>query len=195
MRCRTIIKFRNSDDPNDLGFGRGIVQLLEGVEELGSINRATASMGMAYSKAWKIINSIEKEFDVRLIDREGAHGSHLTDEARALIRQYHEALDAADAAAMLRALSGRRHTVHTGLTVIRGGEAQTVVSAAAVYFRPMTEREIEWYVATGEPLDKAGAYGIQERGGIFVERIEGDFFTVLGLPLCELFRILGTEIL
>ena len=57
------------------------------------------------------------------------------------------------------------------------------------------EREIEWYVATGEPLDKAGAYGIQERGGIFVERIEGDFFTVLGLPLCELFRILGTEIL
>lgn len=55
MRCRTIIKFRNSDDPNDLGFGRGIVQLLEGVEELGSINRATASMGMAYSKAWKII--------------------------------------------------------------------------------------------------------------------------------------------
>ena len=52
MRCRTIIKFRNSDDPNDLGFGRGIVQLLEGVEELGSINRATASMGMAYSKAW-----------------------------------------------------------------------------------------------------------------------------------------------
>ena len=69
------------------------------------------------------------------------------------------------------------------------------MSAAAVYFRPMTEREIEWYVATGEPLDKAGAYGIQERGGIFVERIEGDFFTVLGLPLCELFRILGTEIL
>ena len=99
MRCRTIIKFRNSDDPNDLGFGRGIVQLLEGVEELGSINRATASMGMAYSKAWKIINAIEKEFDVRLIDREGAHGSHLTEEARTLIQRYHEALDAADAAA------------------------------------------------------------------------------------------------
>ena len=103
--------------------------------------------------------------------------------------------DAADAAAMLRRLSGRRHTVYTGLTVIRGGAEQSGVSAAFVTFRPMTEREIEWYVATGEPLDKAGAYGIQERGGIFVERIEGDFFTVLGLPLCELFRILGTEIL
>ena len=99
MRCRTIVKFHNGTDPDALGFGRGIVQLLEGVEEFGSINRATASMGMAYSKAWKIINSIEKEFGVRLIDREGAHGSHLTDEARTLIARYHEALDAADAAA------------------------------------------------------------------------------------------------
>ncbi len=99
MRCKTIIKFRNNDDPDTLGFGRGIVQLLEGVEEFGSINRATASMGMAYSKAWKIINSIEKEFGVRLIEREGAHGSHLTEEARALIARYHEALGAADAAA------------------------------------------------------------------------------------------------
>lgn len=69
------------------------------MEEFGSINRATAAMGMAYSKAWKIINSIEKEFDVRLIDREGAHGSRLTDEAHTLISRYHEALAAADAAA------------------------------------------------------------------------------------------------
>ena len=64
-----------------------------------------------------------------------------------------------------------------------------------IHFGDLTKEEIEEYVATGEPMDKAGAYGIQERGGIFVERIEGDFFTVLGLPLCELFRILGTEIL
>ena len=80
-------------------FGHGCVLLLQGIAHEHSLNRAAKSMGMAYSKAWKIINSIEKEFDVRLIDREGAHGSHLTDEARALIRQYHEALDAADAAA------------------------------------------------------------------------------------------------
>ena len=80
-------------------FGPGIAVLLQKVQELHSLRAAAMSIGMAYSKAWKIINSIEKEFDVRLIDREGAHGSHLTDEARALIRQYHEALDAADAAA------------------------------------------------------------------------------------------------
>ena len=80
-------------------FGPGIAVLLQKVQELHSLRAAAMSIGMAYSKAWKIINSIEKEFDVRLIDREGAHGSHLTDEARALIRRYHEALDAADAAA------------------------------------------------------------------------------------------------
>ena len=80
-------------------FGPGIAVLLQKVQELHSLRAAAMSIGMAYSKAWKIINSIEKEFDVRLIDREGAHGSHLTNEARALIRQYHEALDAADAAA------------------------------------------------------------------------------------------------
>lgn len=98
--------------------------------------------------------------------------------------------DAADAAAMLRTLSGRRHTVHTGLTVIRGGEAQTVVSAAAVYFRPMTEREIEWYVATGEPLDKAGAYGIQGLGGQFIREISGDYYATVGLSLYGLRKIL-----
>ncbi len=99
MQCRTIVKFQNSTEPGAHGFGRGVIQLLEGVEEFGSINRATAAMGMAYSKAWKIINSIEKEFGVRLIDRNGAHGSTLTAEAQQLIDVYHEALAAADAAA------------------------------------------------------------------------------------------------
>lgn len=99
MRCKTIVKFSNSDDHDSLGFGRGIVQLLEGVAEYGSINKATNAMGMAYSKAWKIINSIEKEFDVCLIDRDGARGSALTEEARTMIARYHEALSAADEAA------------------------------------------------------------------------------------------------
>lgn len=99
MRCKVHLKFSNSDDHDSLGFGRGIVQLLEGVEELGSINKATNAMGMAYSKAWKIINSIEKEFDIRLIDRDGARGSSITPEARTFIARYKEALAAADAAA------------------------------------------------------------------------------------------------
>ena len=99
MRCKTIIKFSNSDDHDSLGFGRGIVQLLEGVEEYGSINKATNAMGMAYSKAWRIINSIEAEFGVTLIERDGARGSALTNDARELIAHYHEALDAAENAA------------------------------------------------------------------------------------------------
>jgi len=99
MRCKVIVKFSNSEDRSSLGFGRGIVQLLEGVEELGSINRATNAMGMAYSKAWKIINSIEKEFGIRLVDRDGARGSAITEEARTFIARYKEALAAADAAA------------------------------------------------------------------------------------------------
>ena len=88
MRCRTIIKFRNSDDPNDLGFGRGIVQLLEGVEELGSINRATASMGMAYSKAWRIVNEAEGQLGCKLIERDGARGSTLTPAGERAIEVY-----------------------------------------------------------------------------------------------------------
>ena len=90
MRCRTIIKFRNSDDPNDLGFGRGIVQLLEGVEELGSINRATASMGMAYSKAWRIVNEAEGQLGCKLIERDGARGSSLTPAGKRAIAVYEE---------------------------------------------------------------------------------------------------------
>lgn len=99
MRLIVHVKISDSADPASHGFGRGIVQLLEGVERLGSINKATNEMGMAYSKAWKIINSIETEFGVRLIDRDGAHGSAITPEAREMIARYHEMLDAAQAAA------------------------------------------------------------------------------------------------
>lgn len=96
----------------------------------------------------------------------------------------------------LRSLSGKTHTVMTGMCLRHtDGRSYTRCDQAQITFDEMTDDEISAYAASGEPLDKAGAYGIQERGGIFVERIEGDFFTVLGLPLCELFRILGTEIL
>ena len=98
--------------------------------------------------------------------------------------------DAADAARMLRALSGRAHTVFTGVTVIRGGRTLSDVARTEVHFRPLTEAEIARYIATGEPMDKAGAYGAQGYASLFVERLEGDFFNVMGLPLCTLGNLL-----
>ena len=98
--------------------------------------------------------------------------------------------DGEDAVRMLRALSGRAHTVFTGVTVIRGGRILSAVERTEVHFRPLAEEEIARYVATGEPLDKAGAYGAQGYASLFVERLEGDFFNVMGLPLCTLGNLL-----
>ena len=98
--------------------------------------------------------------------------------------------DAADAKRMLRALSGRDHRVFTGVTVARGGRVLSDYEETAVHFRPLTEREIAAYIATGEPMDKAGAYGIQGRASLFVRGIEGDYFNVVGLPLCKLGQML-----
>lgn len=90
--------------------------------------------------------------------------------------------DAAEAAAMLRRLSGRVHTVYTGVALRRGGRVTVAHEATAVRFAPLGEDEIAAYIATGEPADKAGAYAIQGRGAAFVEGIEGDYFNVVGLP-------------
>ena len=106
--------------------------------------------------------------------------------------------DEADAARMLRALSGRAHTVFTGVTVIRGAGVLSAVERTEVHFRPLAEDEIARYIATGEPMDKAGAYGAQGYASLFVERLEGDFFNVMGLPLCALGNLLkqiGVELL
>ena len=97
----------------------------------------------------------------------------------------------ADAARMLSALAGRTHHVYTGLTVLRGERVRTVSEETAVTFRPLTEREITAYVRTGEPLDKAGAYGIQGYGALLVEGIQGDYYNVMGLPVCRLGLLLG----
>ena len=92
----------------------------------------------------------------------------------------------AEAADMLRALSGESHEVYTGVAVLRGDTLLTESERSAVHFRPLTEGEISAYIATGEPMDKAGAYGIQGRASLFVRGIEGDYFNVVGLPLCRL---------
>ena len=96
-----------------------------------------------------------------------------------------------DAVRMLSRLSGREHTVYTGLTLRLGSRADTGHEAALVRFRPLSPADIDHYVATGEPMDKAGAYGIQGYGAMLVEGIQGDYYNVMGLPVCRLARMLA----
>ena len=98
--------------------------------------------------------------------------------------------DEADALRMLTALQGRHHTVCTGVTVRQRDHTVTESEETEVIFRPATQRELLAYIATGEPMDKAGAYGIQGKGALLVEGIRGDFFNVMGLPLLRLSRML-----
>ena len=99
--------------------------------------------------------------------------------------------DEDDALRMLTALQGNRHTVCTGVTVMRGARLLTESEATDVYFRPATERELRAYIRGGEPMDKAGAYGVQGLGALLVSRIDGDFYNVMGLPIEHLSRMLG----
>jgi septum formation protein len=98
--------------------------------------------------------------------------------------------DARDAAAMLRRISGRVHVVDTAVAVVRNGSVTSAVEEVDVTFRALSDAEIERYIATGEPMDKAGAYGIQGYGATIVQRVSGDYFAVMGLPLGLLVRLL-----
>lgn len=102
--------------------------------------------------------------------------------------------DKAHAAEMLKTLSGRVHTVYTGVCVIfENGKSESFADKTDVEFYPLSEREISDYIATGEPMDKAGAYGIQEQGALLVKRIDGDFYNVMGLPIARLSRVLKNQ--
>jgi septum formation protein len=98
--------------------------------------------------------------------------------------------DTDDAAQMLALLSGREHVVTTAVAVSRGKKLRSAVEEVRVKFRRLRDDEIEAYIATGEPMDKAGAYGIQGYGATIVERIEGDYFAVMGLPIVRLIGLL-----
>jgi len=102
--------------------------------------------------------------------------------------------DEAEARTMLAALQGRTHTVFTGLAVVDATNGAELVDAEAtdVTMRALSSEEVAAYVATGEPLDKAGAYAIQGRGALLVERVDGDYFNVVGLPLYRLSKMLAT---
>ena len=99
--------------------------------------------------------------------------------------------DEAEALRMLTALQGRHHTVCTGVTVCQGDRMETESEATEVTFRPASEAELLGYIRTGEPMDKAGAYGVQGKGALLVEQLNGDFFNVMGLPVLRLSRMLG----
>ncbi len=98
--------------------------------------------------------------------------------------------DKGDAFCMLKSLSGKAHNVHTAVTVLQGDKHITRVVTTAVTFRDISDEEINAYIGTNEPMDKAGAYGIQGRASKFVSGIVGDYFNVVGLPVCELGLIL-----
>lgn len=101
--------------------------------------------------------------------------------------------DREEAARMLRELSGNSHEVYTGVTIVRGDTVTSEHEVTRVLFRTLTEEEISSYIATGEPMDKAGAYGAQGIGALFIERIDGDFFNVIGLPVCRLGEMLKKQ--
>ena len=97
---------------------------------------------------------------------------------------------AEEAKEMLRLLSGRDHQVMSGLTVLRGERVTTITEVTDLHFRDLTEKEIQDYVASGEPMDKAGAYGIQGGAALFCRKLSGDYYNVVGLPVCRLAEIL-----
>ena len=98
----------------------------------------------------------------------------------------------AEAVAMLQLLSGRDHQVMTGCTVVKGEKIETFTEVTDLHFRDLNQKEIEKYVASGEPMDKAGAYGIQGGAALFCERLVGDYYNVMGLPVCRLGQVLKT---
>ena len=107
--------------------------------------------------------------------------------------------DTADASRMLHLLSGREHQVMTGMTVLRGNQRISCTEITDIHFRQLSDREIDAYIRSGEPMDKAGAYGIQQLGALLVEKIHGDYFNVMGLPINKIsvtfFQKLGINLL
>ena len=98
--------------------------------------------------------------------------------------------DEEDALRILSLLSGRQHEVMTGMTVLRGDEVITHTEVTKIHFRELLPAELRAYLATGEPMDKAGAYGIQGGAALFADQMEGDYYNVMGLPVCRLAMIL-----
>ncbi len=106
--------------------------------------------------------------------------------------------DEADACRMLKLLSGKDHQVMTGLTVLKGDRVTSCTEVTDIHFRQLSQKEIDAYIRTGEPMDKAGSYGIQGGAALFAEKICGDYYNVVGLPVCrlqQLLKVIAPELL
>ena len=148
----------------------------------------------------ELLAQIGIEFDVRVSEQEEIYHSTVPEEIvkeLALLKAEHVAENMQgeeDAFRMLKKLQGRSHEVYTGTALLyfKGKEKKTVNRAVKtnVYVHAMTEKEIQAYIASGEPMDKAGAYGIQGKFAAFIERIEGDYYNVVGLPVSFVYQCL-----
>lgn len=144
------------------------------------IGQATAAL--AAQKAACVAQNAAEDEVILAADTVVAHQGHVLGKPK----------DASDAFAMLRLLSGSCHTVYTGVCIAAPGAApDTFFCSTTVQFYPLTDDTIRQYIATGEPMDKAGGYGIQGYGCLLVERMEGDYFNVMGLPIAQTARRLA----
>ena len=180
-------------------FGFDFEAVSSGADESGTegMSPAQAVETLALRKAqWVKERRAEKEQKKDKEEKEEKEDNSVILAADTLVALNGELLgkpsDEADAFRMLTALSGTAHEVYTGIAILYGDKVITHAECTKVYFRPISDEEIRAYIASGEPMDKAGAYGIQEKGGIFVRRIEGDYLNVLGLPLCKTYELLRT---
>ncbi len=139
---------------------------------------------LARAKAEEVFNNLSRHYE-----RPVVIGSDTTVVAEGLILGKPE--DFEDACRMLSILSGVWHDVLTAVCVWDGARSEQVVVCSRVKFRPLSQQDMSWYWDTGEPADKAGAYGIQGHGGVFVERIDGSYSSIVGLPLCETATLLN----
>ncbi len=158
----------------------------QGEEKITSNKPQDAVLELSAQKAREVAGRLQEADAVVLgADTVVAFGGNILGKPR----------DEADAARILSLLSGNTHSVYTGVTVIvlQGGERKeySFYEETEVTMYPMTEQQISSYIRTGEPMDKAGAYGIQGKGAVFVEKIQGDYNNVVGLPVAKIFQLIG----
>lgn len=167
-------------------------ELLSRVFETFEVIPSLAEEAAAVSSPAEYVKTLAKVKAEEVASREGADCLVIGSDTVVSVdgRILEKPKDEADAFRMLSHLSGRAHEVYTGVAVCKEGKTIVEHETTRVWFRELSEDEISRYIASGEPMDKAGAYGIQEKGAQLVRKIDGDYFNVVGLPICRLCEML-----